>query len=107
MFNTTYGMGKYQITITSTSGALKYTSSMGVSLEIIWIIDPIEPTSWSMQIVQELLYIGKWISLFIYTDPFMNVSINKILVYIQNTATQPDIYSFNNIQKYFFTNQVY
>ena len=44
MFHNTYGMGKYRITIKWKYGKLDYTSSMGMSQERIWILDPIYPT---------------------------------------------------------------
>ena len=48
MFHTTYGMGKYNITITSKSGTFEFKSSMSMSLESIKIMDPINTNSWDM-----------------------------------------------------------
>ena len=102
MFHTTYCMYQDQITITSTSGDLESTSSMGIPQEIICIIDPIYTTFRDMQILQELLYIWKQTRLTISIEPIIHGLINIIIVYPHQISTKAALYYFNNTHKYVF-----
>ena len=82
IFHTTFSRGQVHITSTSKSGAFEYALSMGVPQETIWIIDPIDPTSCYMQLLQDLFSIGNHIRLTISTKTIKHGLMNIITVYI-------------------------
>ena len=67
---------------------------MGMLQERRQILDQIDPTSGDIRLLQELLSTGNSTAPTISTNPMMYGLINIILVYLNNTSTQPALYPF-------------